>query len=192
MVASGSDSTAFQPTGLLVAVAVVMFLIVAVQNLGAQDPPVAPTPTPAPQDEPQDPVPGDETESSDEQESENSEDDWQEDEGPAHTAHGPFDADSIEAEPLKLKWSNFVLVRKSRFLAISASDSEWPCSGTARVEAVHALFNALRISSAAAVGVVRRSRTAFSRTVSISATCGCSRTADRRPSSTSDHIQPSN
>jgi len=103
-----SDSAAGRPTRCVVSVVVVVVLIVAAQNVGAQDPPIEPTPTPVPQDEPQDPVPPESTESSEEQESEGSEDDWREDEGPAHTAHGPFDVESIEAEPFTLKWGNFV------------------------------------------------------------------------------------
>jgi phosphate-selective porin OprO/OprP len=44
----------------------------------------------------------------DPEETEQPAEELEEEEGIAHTPHGPFDVDDIEPEPIKLKWSNFV------------------------------------------------------------------------------------
>ena len=118
MASSASDSVAVRPTRLLIPVVVVVLLIVAAQNVGAQHPPIAPTPTPVSQDEPQDPVPPDTAETSDEGESdaEPAADDESLPKSEIETNPGEvaftdyqaFDLDEIEYEPGKTKWQNFV------------------------------------------------------------------------------------
>jgi phosphate-selective porin OprO/OprP len=80
-----------------------------------------PTPTPAPtpqESPPAEPTPEEEPEADDNPEevatpeptlsTEEMVEEWEDEEGIAHTPHGPFEIDSIEAEPFSLKWNNFV------------------------------------------------------------------------------------
>jgi phosphate-selective porin OprO/OprP len=79
----------------------------------------SPTPTPVPEEVPRDePVPDEEPAANEKPEKEttpeptssgeDSVDEWEDEDGVAHTPHGPFEVDSIAAEPFDLKWSNFV------------------------------------------------------------------------------------
>jgi len=118
MASSASDSVVVRSTCLVISLVAVAVLVLVANNVGAQHPPLAPTPTPVPQDEPQDPVPPENGENSDEQESE-SEPTADDESLPksevetnpgdvAFTDYQPFDLDEIEYEPGKTKWKNFV------------------------------------------------------------------------------------
>jgi phosphate-selective porin OprO/OprP len=99
--------------------------LLAVTPIGAQDlpqlplPVPTPTPTPEPSDQPSDAPQeteeseqpedaGEEPAETDGGESKTPSEELEEEEGIAHTGHGPFNIDEVEPEPIQLKWSNFV------------------------------------------------------------------------------------
>jgi phosphate-selective porin len=101
--------------------------LLAATPAGAHDPPQlplpVPTPTPTPEPEPPELPPeypveskqadkpaaaGESPQERGETETAKGDEGWGDEDGIAHSPHGPFDIDSIEEEPFDLKWGNFV------------------------------------------------------------------------------------